>query len=550
MKIKLLILIAILILAGILRLYALENNPSGFNADEAAIGYNAYSLIETGKDEHGLSWPLVFRSFGDYKPGGYFYLVLPFVKILGPSVLAVRLPSALLGIVSVWLIYLLAGELAAVSQLISQKTKFQLYSALLLAASPWHLQFSRGGWETNAATAMLLGSIYFFLKSLNRQIYLLPASFLLILSMYTYQSTRLIAPLLGIALCLIFWKKFWPPTKTLFAAAAISFILLVPLGQVILSPSGLSRLSGVGLSADLGPINRVNQLRGQHENPAGLTAKLKHNKIAAYLFLLGKNYLDHFGGNFLFISGDPIQRNKVPEMGQLYLMELPFILFGVWILAKKGGKSSQVIFSWLLIAPVAAAFTFQTPHALRSLNMVIPMVLIASLGLASGTKLLKDLGRPLLFTLFSILLSLGYLWNFSKYLNQYYIHYPQTFPSAWEFGFGEVADKLKPLISKYDRIIVTDTYDQPYIELLFFLKYPPQTFQKEVVLTPRDNFGFSTVRQFGKFVFAPVVWDEVKTIPGTLVIGTQKDIPPSANIIDQVSFPDGQPAFVFADTST
>ena len=90
------LLILIIILAAFLRFYKLDSFPA-LNADEAAIGYNAYSLIQTGMDEHGNAWPIDFQSFNDYKPGLYFYLVLPFVKILGLNEWAVRIPNAFLG---------------------------------------------------------------------------------------------------------------------------------------------------------------------------------------------------------------------------------------------------------------------------------------------------------------------------------------------------------------------------------------------------------------------------------------------------------------------
>ena len=76
------ILVAILILAAVLRLYRLADFPAGLNADEAALGYNAYSLLLTGKDEHGHSWPVNLESFGDFKPAGYAYLLIPFIKVL------------------------------------------------------------------------------------------------------------------------------------------------------------------------------------------------------------------------------------------------------------------------------------------------------------------------------------------------------------------------------------------------------------------------------------------------------------------------------------
>src|SRR3989337_4126255 len=110
MRFKKLLLILILSLAAILRFWELDSYPA-LNADEAAIGYNAYSLIQTGQDEHGNPWPIHFQSFNDFKPGLYFYLVLPFVKVLGLNAWAVRIPGALLGVLTVLAVYLLVKEL-------------------------------------------------------------------------------------------------------------------------------------------------------------------------------------------------------------------------------------------------------------------------------------------------------------------------------------------------------------------------------------------------------------------------------------------------------
>src|SRR3989344_9259741 len=143
-KIKFVILTLIIILAGTLRLWKLGSYPA-FNADEAAIGYNAYSLLETGKDEHGNPWPIHFQSFNDYKPGLYFYIVLPFVKFFGLNEWSVRLPNALLGTLCVYLIYLIVQKLFP-------KKEIGIISSFMLAISPWHIHFSRGGWEVNTAT--------------------------------------------------------------------------------------------------------------------------------------------------------------------------------------------------------------------------------------------------------------------------------------------------------------------------------------------------------------------------------------------------------------
>src|SRR3972149_1225960 len=164
-----LLLIGIILLAFILRFWKLDQYPA-LNADEAAIGYNAYSLQETGKDEHGNNWPIHFQSFNDYKPGFYFYLVLPFVKILGLNEWAVRIPGATLGVLTVLTLYFLVKELFA------DRQKFSIFSfqfstaeiaALFLAISSWHIHFSRGGWEVNAATFFITFGILMFIRGLR-----------------------------------------------------------------------------------------------------------------------------------------------------------------------------------------------------------------------------------------------------------------------------------------------------------------------------------------------------------------------------------------------
>src|SRR3989338_4879016 len=140
MKDKIL-LVAIILLALALRVPWLDKFPAGLNADEAAIGYNDYSLLATGLDEHGTPWPLSFRSFDDYKPAGYFYISLPFVAVLGLNTWAVRLPSALLGILSVYFIYLLTNKLfpsvsfRAKRSEVEESFNIGHFTALLLALS-------------------------------------------------------------------------------------------------------------------------------------------------------------------------------------------------------------------------------------------------------------------------------------------------------------------------------------------------------------------------------------------------------------------------------
>src|SRR3990167_6856775 len=111
MNLKTATLLLIVLLAVFLRFWQLGSVPPSPDWDEAALGYNAYSIMQTGKDEYGKFLPVILRSFDDYKPALYAYLIIPFIKIFDLNILAVRFPSALFGVIGVIFTYLLVKEL-------------------------------------------------------------------------------------------------------------------------------------------------------------------------------------------------------------------------------------------------------------------------------------------------------------------------------------------------------------------------------------------------------------------------------------------------------
>src|SRR3990167_11448577 len=108
---RILLFLFIILVAGFLRCYRLGQVPPALDWDEASLGYNAWALLETGRDEFGNSWPLSIRSFGDYKPPIYTYLLIPSTKIFGRTEFAIRFPSALAGTLTVAVTYFLVGVL-------------------------------------------------------------------------------------------------------------------------------------------------------------------------------------------------------------------------------------------------------------------------------------------------------------------------------------------------------------------------------------------------------------------------------------------------------
>jgi len=115
-------------------------------------------------------------------------------------------------------------------------------------------------------------------------------------------------------------------------------------------------------------------------------------------------------------------------------------------------------------------------------------------------------------------LTVAYLWGIFSWSNQYFNHYLKRFPSAWPGGFKEVVLWLKENGNSFERVVVTNKYDQPYILFLYYLRYPPSLTQQEIRLTPPDQYGFSTVRTFGKYCFGLNECDLQKVSARALVI--------------------------------
>ncbi len=540
------LIIAIILLAGILRLFMLSKFPAGLNADEAALGYNAWSLIETGKDEHSVSWPLVFRSFDDYKPPLYVYLALPFVKAMGLSVTSVRLPSALLGTISVYILFLL------VKHLFPEKRKSFLpeLSAFILAISPWHLQFSRGGWEVNVATFFILMALLFLYKSFENTKHLFVFVISAVLSLYTYHSARVITPALILVFSIIYFKEI----KSFFAksnfkrtilAIIFTVVLALPIAFQMLSKEGQSRFSGVSIFSDPGPAWQSTNFRIEHQNDS-LFVKLVHNKFLSYAMRFVQNYQSHFSPDFQFIDGDAIPRSRVPEMGENLLFFLPFFVLGFLYVIKFDTPGKKTILSWLFISPLAAALTYQSPHALRAENMSVPFSVIIAIGLIETCLFVKKYAKKLLPALLTFVI-LGTVYGFGRYLHMYYIHYPKELPIAWQYGFEQIAVYTKANYEKYDHIIISDRYDQPYILIAFFTKYPPEKLQKEIVMSSPDKYGFSTGRKLDKYEFRAINYEQDKNIPNALIVSADEKVD-DTKIINTVKSLSGEVMYKFIST--
>ena len=532
-------LIAIIILAAFLRLYKLGSNPPSLYWDEASLGYNAYSILKTAKDEHGRFLPLTnFAAFGDYKPPGYIYATVPSVATFGLNEFAVRFPSALFGVLTVLLSYLLAKKLfenEAIAQL----------SALFLAISPWHLQFSRGAFEANLGLFFSTLGIYLFVESMTRKPFLIFFSALsFLIGMYTFTGQRLFVPFILLILAIQFKNQIQKNLKivivTLFIAAIFFWPLFVFVTQTI---EGKLRFNEVTIFKDLEPIERSTRYRTYDQFE--FWANIIHNRR----FLYGREYLMHyfdsFNPSFLFIRGDANPRLSIQDVGELYLVDLLLIPAGIYFLIKTKHQYRFLILGWLLVSPLGPATARETPHALRMIHILPTFQILAAFGVVSlyqWVKSTKPNTRHAFFLTAIALATAGLLtFNFLFYLHMYYLHWPKNYSGEWQYGYKQAVEAIKPLYNNVDYVVVAKSLGRPYIYFLLYNRFDPAKYQKSAQVA-RDEFYFLDVHGFDKFRFADNV-NEVKVQGRIVYVTTPDNTPEGGVLITTIKRLDGQEIF-------
>src|SRR3989338_6691770 len=375
---RILLIAAIFLLALALRTVNVGDHPPGFTWDEAGLGYNAYSILKTGRDEHGVFMPLIFKSFGDYKPGIYVYLTVPSIAVFGLTEFAVRFPSALFGALAVIGIYLFTN-------LLFPGKKIGYLAALFLAVMPWHLHFSRGGWEVNVFATLLLFSASFLLLSLpKKKVSPLISIFLFALTIFTYQAAKLLSPLVFLTIIAANFKeakeKFSLVLKNERKLLPLYLLIVVLVGvyffQTATGAAGnrVARLSIFGYR----PTHSAELIKTDNDNL--FSVGLFHSQIDLTLRAIASRYLYHFSPELLFFENST-PREALPKMGLLYLFDALWLVFGaIFLLRYEGRRSSLILLGLLFCAPIGASLTLSEFSVVRAFFLTVPLAVIAALG--------------------------------------------------------------------------------------------------------------------------------------------------------------------------
>ena len=510
----------ILVLALVLRFYKLGQIPLSLNWDETSNAYNAYSILKTGRDEYGKFLPLTNRSFDDYKPPLYMYLNVPAVAIFGLNSYAARLPSAVIGTLTVIFFFFL------ITILVKNK-KIALLSAFFLAISPWHLQFSRVGFETNAGLFMAIASFTLFFmaildknekRNVKKNALLILSAACFGLSAYSYHAERIFLPLVFFASVFLYKKEIFSfSKKTMVIFCLLILLIVLPLLIFLPGDALLGRFQSTTQKARIEDVNK--SIKFINQDNSTMLAKLIHNRRVVIGQTFFKNYLLHFDLNFLFTTGDDNFRHHVENMGMLYLFQLPLVLTGIYFIIKDKFKGGFFLIFWLMLSPIPAIAGDAVPHAVRSYTMVIPLSVISAYAFIKIYQLIKykKLMLAAVFVIFTL--------SIFPYLHNYYTHYQHDYSFWWQYGNREAVDETEKLSSQYQKIKVSGSIDQAYIFWLFNTKYDPVAYQK---LGSRDHFD--------KYYFnqqAPVSSNE-------LYVDT--NLPANFQTVKTINYPNGETA--------
>jgi len=547
-------LIVILVVAAFLRLYKIESVPVSLFGDELDVGYHALSILKTGRDYQGNLMPLHFHSLAEWRTPLYLYSAVPTVALFGISSLGVRLPAAIFGVMGVWMMWLLVKK-------ISGDGKVAILSSLVLAISPWHLQYSRAAFEVTMLLLFFLGGLYLFYKGLEDGRWLWLSALGLSLTPWIYSTAKLFMPFFILLLIVVYRKKLFELSKKYLAGAIVVMVFLWGvLGYTIVAGGAAQRFSYVGIFSDptieheVG-VARLNDARVRGELGEGLSPKLVdrllHNKYVIWGDSIIGNYMTSYSFDFLFADGDPNLRHTIEGMGMFYAIE--FVALGVGIvvfLAKqRDTKVKWLIVGWLVLAPLPAALTRDGGnHATRLILLLPPLVILIAYGVS---KINKYIG---------LLYALGLLIGFIFYQHNYWFHNPWYSERWWHAGYEQAIDAVKKHENEYDKVVISTVNEPPWIFFAGWYEYPPDRWQKEFPIGNDIQLeGFGRVSHIDKFYFGNLEkydfyeWDKILD-EGTLYLAVASEagvnlimepgrLPSGLRLIEAIAYPSGEPAF-------
>ena len=492
----------ILILAFVLRMYRLDQSPKGALIDEAHFGYIAKSLLMTGKDEHGLSWPLVFKGFGDQKLPGYGYALIPFVAIFDLSVMTIRLPSVLVGSLSVILMYALAKR-------VGFSYKSTLIGALLMAVSPWPFFLSRFGFESNLALFFWMIGLLCLAMVLNpaRTLFsekkwtkFLPVftGFFFALTWYSYIAYRpvTVGVLAGLTVVAFLWHK--NVLKKIAVMWMVMGIIVSPLFLPSVSAANTTRLQQVGLLSDTHNSVVIDEFRTfcDFQLPLPLCSVI-WNKGTYVIQTIASRYLHVYSPEYLVTRGEVNETFlSVKSFGQFMMVVYPFVWLGLAeliVIRKKLRMTEWLLLIGLVVAPLPAILAGE-PQKVRISALLPFIILVVLYGVHLFGKWFDRIEIPMIpkkFVRGAVIA--GIVGLFFTATASYFVDFYTVQTIKNDHQYQSYLRDLFPILQKNyaeQQIYIKPFFSDPTMFYAFYTNMDPIAYQQQAVLGPLEGSGF------------------------------------------------------------
>jgi 4-amino-4-deoxy-L-arabinose transferase-like glycosyltransferase len=423
----------------VLRLVALDSAPPGLHKDEAAFGYNAWTIAHFGLDQDGRPWPLFFTSFGDYKSPVYVYLLAPLTWVLPLTSTVERLPAAFAGIALCLLVAFLAFSM-------TRSLMVTLLSTLTAAIQPWIVIESRSGWapilEMLGLTAVCL--CLSRAKGARQVWWFLGAGIAIAFSLYAYDTGRLFAGMVAVVVLIAYLTENPRQYASLAILPPTMVAYLVLLWWSIQNPGALTA--------------RFNNISVVFDHPPALEA----------LRRTLQNYTEYVGVPFLFTHGDPHLLHGTGFAGVLLVTTAPVFFAGL-VVALRSWRQPLARFALLALAaaPIPAALTVDnSPDAPRANAMMAFLLVLLIFGWSALWPSL--IRHRLVATAFLVAIAI----EAGGYLADVYTQWPSRALLLWDTGQAEAIAEAHDLANGHT-VWISNSMDDPYIFAYFKLLPDP-----------------------------------------------------------------------------
>jgi 4-amino-4-deoxy-L-arabinose transferase-like glycosyltransferase len=503
-------LLVVLIVSGLfLRLYQLDQYPLGVHQDELSDMYDGWSIATTGFDRFGDEYPGVVRAFGerDYRPAAVPWMIALTEKFTGFSIAAGRLPGAILGILSLFLVYAFARRVAG--------EEFALLALLITTLSPLQIQFSRIAHEGAIFPAFFMILIlWLWHRAADREFKLLSVAllgFTMGLSTNTYQSTRVTGALLTVAVMIDIIRHSKSRVKPI--AILGIFALIGALPQILFLLDQPTRFAG-----------RASVLSVTADNPI------------SYLATVAKNFALNLDPVYLFVP--PFLRGLT--VARLIPAEAPFFYAGLILLAflpvQRGSRGRKYVYIAMILSLLPSAITLDPPSTMRTSPISVLAPLFSAAGIIMiGRYIRNEVMRHRVYypAVVGALVLAAFVVTY-RYVHSEYFR---------ELSFQEIGVRMGKRLGRigknYDMVIVAPQVSQAYLYIAAFSPIPPAEFHR----LPKRLYsvGMDKYTQMGKYHFLTESTFEksVEALRGNprILFVTPRKMP-GLSVVDSVTFRD------------